>query len=100
MVLVVVLGMLVLFIDIMMLFQEMLDYQFEVMQKLGLIDVWVICVMECEVVLNDLDGMLYQFSIDVCCDFCKMILLECELLKFDVWIIGCKCFQGGEWQEL
>ena len=90
----------VLFIDTMMLFQETLDYQLEVTQKLGLTDVRVIRATEKEVALNDPDGTLHQFNTDACCDFRKTIPLERELSKFDAWITGRKRFQGGQRQEL
>ena len=90
----------VLFIDTQMLFQETLDYQIEVAEKLQLTDVRVIRATEREVALNDPDGTLHQFNTDACCDFRKTIPLERELSKFDAWITGRKRFQGGQRTEL
>lgn len=90
----------VLFIDTQMLFQETLDYQVEVADKLKLTNVQVVRATEREVALNDPDGTLHQFNTDACCDFRKTIPLERELSKFDAWITGRKRFQGGERQEL
>lgn len=86
----------VLFIDTMMLFQETLDYQLAVTEKLKLTDVRVIRATDPEVALNDPDGTLHQFNTDACCNFRKTIPLERELSKFDAWITGRKRFQGGE----
>ena len=86
----------ILFIDTMMLFQETLDYQLAVSEKLKLTDVRVIRATEHEVALNDPDGTLHQFNADACCSFRKTIPLERELSKFDAWITGRKRFQGGE----
>lgn len=90
----------VLFIDTQMLFQETLDYQLEVTQKLKLTDVRVIRASELEVARKDPDGTLHQFNTDACCDFRKTIPLERALSEFDGWITGRKRFQGGERQEL
>lgn len=90
----------ILFIDTQMLFQETLDYQVEVAEKLKLTNVQIVRATEREVALNDPDGTLHQFNTDACCDFRKTIPLERELSKFDAWITGRKRFQGGERQEL
>lgn len=86
----------ILFIDTMMLFQETLDYQLAVSEKLRLTDVRVVRATDAEVALNDPDGTLHQFSTDACCSFRKTIPLERELSRFDAWITGRKRFQGGE----
>lgn len=86
----------ILFIDTMMLFQETLDYQLAVSEKLKLTDVRVVRATDPEVALNDPDGTLHQFSTDACCNFRKTIPLERELSQFDAWITGRKRFQGGE----
>ena len=90
----------VLFIDTQMLFQETLDYQVEVAEKLKLTDVRVVRATEREVALNDPDGTLHQFNTDACCDLRKTIPLERELSQFDAWITGRKRFQGGQRTEL
>jgi len=90
----------VLFIDTQMLFQETLDYQLEVTEKLKLTDVRVVRATERDVALNDPDGTLHQFSTDSCCDLRKTVPLERELGKFDAWITGRKRFQGGERKQL
>lgn len=90
----------ILFIDTQMLFQETLDYQVEVAERLKLTNVQIVRATEREVALNDPDGTLHQFNTDACCDFRKTIPLERELSKFDAWITGRKRFQGGERQEL
>lgn len=86
----------VLFIDTMMLFQETLDYQLAVTERLKLTDVRVVRATDPEVALNDPDGTLHQFSTDACCNFRKTVPLERELSQFDAWITGRKRFQGGE----
>ncbi|HWL55407.1 MAG TPA: phosphoadenylyl-sulfate reductase, partial [Paracoccus sp. (in: a-proteobacteria)] len=81
-------------------FQETLDYQLEVTEKLKLTDVRVVRATEREVALNDPDGTLHQFSTDSCCDLRKTVPLERELAQFDAWITGRKRFQGGERKQL
>ena len=85
----------VLFIDTQMLFQETLDYQIEVAEKLQLTDVRVIRATEREVALNDPDGALHQFNTDACCALRKTEPLERALGGYDAWITGRKRYQGA-----
>ncbi|OCX67202.1 phosphoadenosine phosphosulfate reductase [Thioclava sp. SK-1] len=84
----------VLFIDTLMLFQETLDYQTEVAQKLGLTDVRTIVADDAALALEDPDNTLHQFNTDACCNLRKTVPLENALSQFDAWITGRKRYQG------
>lgn len=85
----------VLFIDTQMLFQETLDYQTEVAEKLGLTNIQRIVAREADLNLEDPDGTLHQFNTDACCDLRKTRPLEEALSGYDAWITGRKRFQAG-----
>lgn len=85
----------VLFIDTQMLFQETLEYQQEVAQKLGLTDVRVIQAAAEDVAKEDPYGALHLSNTDACCDLRKTRPLEQALSGFDAWITGRKRFQAG-----
>ena len=84
----------VLFIDTRMLFQETLDYQRELAEKLHLCDIRTIRAAQPKVSFEDPDGTLHQFSTDACCALRKTVPLENALSKFDAWITGRKRYQG------
>lgn len=86
----------VLFIDTQMLFEETIQYQRDVSERLGLTDLRVIRATDLEVAANDPDGLLHKTDTDACCNFRKTIPLERALSGFDAWITGRKRFQGGE----
>lgn len=85
----------VLFIDTHMLFQETLDYQHEVAEKLGLTDIRHISATKAALDAHDPDGTLHQASTDACCNLRKTVPLENALSHFDAWITGRKRFQSG-----
>ena len=85
----------VLFIDTQMLFQETLDYQVSVSEKLGLTNVKVIRASQQEIALGDPDGTLHKVSTDACCDLRKVQPMENALSNYDAWITGRKRFQSG-----
>jgi phosphoadenosine phosphosulfate reductase len=85
----------VLFVDTRMLFQETLDYQRELAEKLHLCDVRTIRAAQPRVAFEDPDGTLHQFNTDACCAVRKIEPLERALAPFDGWITGRKRFQGA-----
>ncbi len=90
----------VLFVDTRMLFQETLDYQRELAEKLHLCDVRTIRATQPRVSFEDPDGTLHQFSTDACCAVRKVEPLERALGGFDGWITGRKRFQGSTRQTV
>lgn len=85
----------VLFIDTRMLFQETLDYQRELAEKLALCDIRTIRAHPVKVSFEDPDGTLHQFNTDACCAVRKIEPLERALADFDGWITGRKRYQGS-----
>ncbi|HBD91109.1 MAG TPA: phosphoadenylyl-sulfate reductase [Gemmobacter sp.] len=85
----------VLFIDTRMLFQETLDYQRELAEKLALCDIRTIRANPQRVNFEDPDGTLHQFNTDACCNVRKVEPLERALKDFDGWITGRKRYQGA-----
>jgi phosphoadenosine phosphosulfate reductase len=90
----------VLFVDTRMLFQETLDYQRELAEKLHLCDIRTIRAAQPRVSFEDPDGTLHQFNTDACCAVRKIEPLERVLTKFDGWITGRKRFQGSTRQTV
>jgi phosphoadenosine phosphosulfate reductase len=86
----------VLFVDTKMLFQETLDYQRELAEKLALCDIRTIRANPARVNFEDPDGTLHQFNTDSCCNVRKVEPLERALSKFDGWITGRKRFQNAD----
>ncbi len=84
----------ILFIDTLMLFEETLQYQSDVAEKLGLSDIRVITADAQTLAFEDPDNTLHQFSTDSCCALRKTVPLENALSKFDAWITGRKRYQG------
>jgi phosphoadenosine phosphosulfate reductase len=85
----------VLFVDTRMLFQETLDYQRELAEKLALCDLRTIRAHPKKVEFDDPDGTLHQFSTDACCAIRKVEPLERALAGFDGWITGRKRYQSS-----
>ena len=85
----------VLFIDTRMLFQETLDYQRELAEKLALCDIRTIRAHPAKVSFEDPDGTLHQFNTDACCAVRKVEPLERALSDFDGWITGRKRYQSN-----
>ncbi len=90
----------VLFVDTRMLFQETLDYQRELAEKLALCDIRTIRAHPRKVEFDDPDGTLHQFSTDACCAIRKVEPLERALKGFDGWITGRKRYQGATRQDV
>ncbi|MFC3179917.1 phosphoadenylyl-sulfate reductase [Cypionkella sinensis] len=85
----------VLFVDTRMLFQETLDYQRELAEKLNLCDVRTIRANPARLNFEDPDNTLHQFNTDACCNVRKVEPLERALVQFDGWITGRKRFQSA-----
>lgn len=90
----------VLFVDTRMLFQETLDYQRELAEKLHLCDVRTIRATQPRVAFEDPDNTLHQFSTNSCCAVRKVEPLERALKEFDGWITGRKRYQGSTRQTV
>jgi len=86
----------VIFVDTRMLFQETLDYQRELAEKLPLCDIRTIRARKTRTDFEDPDGSLHQFSTDACCAVRKVEPLERALSGFDGWITGRKRFQNAD----
>lgn len=84
----------ILFIDTEMLFEETLDYQFEITERLKLTDVRVVRAAQVDVNRLDPDGTLHQHDTDACCALRKFVPLQKALSGFDAWITGRKRFQS------
>lgn len=85
----------VIFIDTEMLFEETLQYQYDVAETLGLTDIRVITPKRDAVLLNDVDGLLHQADKAACCHLRKVQPLQDALADFDGWVTGRKRFQSG-----
>lgn len=90
----------VLFVDTRMLFQETLDYQRELAEKLHLCDLRTIRAAQPKVAFEDPDNTLHQFNTDACCALRKVEPLERALKGFDGWITGRKRFQNADREAL
>lgn len=86
----------VIFVDTRMLFQETLDYQHQLAEKLHLCDIRTIRARKTRTDFEDPDGTLHQFSTDACCNVRKVEPLERALQGFDGWITGRKRFQNSD----
>lgn len=85
----------VIFIDTQMLFQETIDYQLELVDKLDLRDLRRISPAPAKLAAHDPDGILNQSDTDACCAIRKTEPLQNALGGFDAWITGRKRFQGS-----
>ncbi|MBT9382470.1 phosphoadenylyl-sulfate reductase [Pseudooceanicola sp. CBS1P-1] len=83
------------FIDTLMLFQETLDYQVEVAERLGLKNMRVIRPAPAALSKEDPDDTLHLFDTDACCALRKTRPLQQVLGQFDGWITGRKRFQSA-----
>ena len=90
----------VLFIDTRMLFQETLDYQRELAERLHLCDVRTIRAAQPKIAFEDPDNTLHQFNTNACCALRKVEPLERALAPFDGWITGRKRFQAATRQTV
>ncbi|GAA6148740.1 phosphoadenylyl-sulfate reductase [Pseudooceanicola nitratireducens] len=85
----------VLFIDTQMLFQETMDYQAELAERLHLKDLRIIKANPLDLQKEDPEDNLHQFNTDACCDLRKTRPLQRALDQFDGWITGRKRFQSS-----
>ncbi|WP_321363285.1 phosphoadenylyl-sulfate reductase [uncultured Celeribacter sp.] len=85
----------VIFIDTEMLFEETIQYQLDLIDKLDLRDVRRISPSPTRVAAHDPDGLLHLSDKDSCCDLRKTVPLQNALGNFDAWITGRKRFQGS-----
>ena len=85
----------VIFLDTEMLFDETLQYQRDVAEKLGLTDLRVITPKRDAVFTHDVDGLLHQADKAACCHLRKVQPLQDALADFDGWITGRKRYQSG-----
>ncbi|MBU0641671.1 MAG: phosphoadenylyl-sulfate reductase, partial [Alphaproteobacteria bacterium] len=85
----------VVFIDTEMLFQETIDYQLDLIERLDLRDVRRIRPSRAKLDAHDPEGLLHQSDKDACCDLRKTQPLQEALGGFDAWITGRKRFQGA-----
>ncbi len=85
----------VLFVDTRMLFAETLQYQMDVVDRLGLTDIRVVHASRTAISAGDADGRLHLSDPDQCCALRKVIPLGAALHGFDSWITGRKRYQGN-----
>lgn len=85
----------VIFIDTEMLFEETIQYQLDVIDRLDLRDVRRIRPAPASLAANDPDSLLHLENKDACCNLRKTVPLQKALGQFDAWITGRKRFQGS-----
>lgn len=90
----------VLFLETGMLFAETLEYQRDLVARLGLTGLRHLTPDRTELFTEDHDGLLHLAEPDACCALRKTRPLERALGGFDAWITGRKRFQGGQRQAL
>ena len=90
----------VIFLQTGKLFPETLDYQEQIVDRLGLTDVREIRPNDKLVEQYDEKGDLWSREADVCCVIRKVMPLDNALKDFGAWITGRKRFQGGARADL
>lgn len=90
----------VLFLNTEMLFEETLEYQVDVSNRLNLTDVRILNPDRSDVLTKDVDGLLHLADTDACCHLRKVKPLQRALDPFDAWITGRKRFHGGARTQL
>ena len=85
----------VLMLDTLMLFQETLDYQAELSDRLGLTNVQNLRPDPADLRAVDPTGTLHQTDTDACCEIRKVQPLDRALARFPVTISGRKRFQSA-----
>jgi len=81
----------VILIDTQFLFEETLQYQAELTDRFGLVNMQRISTGLAEI--KDPNGSLHQTNPDSCCHFRKVEPLQTALAPYDAWITGRKRFQ-------
>jgi phosphoadenosine phosphosulfate reductase len=84
----------VLMIDTLMLFEETLDYQAAVAERLGLTNVRLLRPAAADLARRDPDGDLHRVDPDACCDVRKVAPLARAEGAWPVTVTGRKRFQG------
>lgn len=85
----------VLMLDTLMLFQETLDYQAELADRLGLTNVQNLRPDPEDVAGADPTGTLHRYDTDACCEIRKVQPLDRALARYPVTISGRKRFQSA-----
>ncbi len=85
----------VVFIDTEMLFEETIQYQLDLIEKLDLRDVRRIRPSPAALAAHDPHNDLNTHDTDACCNLRKTVPLQRALGNFDAWITGRKRFQGS-----
>lgn len=85
----------VLMINTLMLFEETMDYQRDVAERLGLTNVQQLRPAMADLALRDPDGTLHQRDQDSCCEVRKVLPLERVAGRWPVTISGRKRYQGA-----
>lgn len=85
----------VLMIDTMMLFEETLEYQSEVAQRLGLTNIQHLRPSMGDLLLRDPDGTLHQRDTESCCEVRKVAPLQRVAGRWPVTISGRKRYQAS-----
>jgi phosphoadenosine phosphosulfate reductase len=93
-------GFPVLMLDTLMLFQETLDYQAELAERLGLTNVQNLQPDPDDLKGADPTGTLHQYDTDACCEIRKVLPLDRALERFPVTISGRKRFQSASRAEI
>ena len=88
-------GFPVLMLDTLMLFEETLDYQTELSERLGLTNVQNLRPDPEDVKGADPTGTLHQYDTDACCEIRKVMPLDRALARYPVTISGRKRFQSA-----
>lgn len=88
-------GFPVLMLDTLMLFQETLEYQAELCERLGLTNVQNLTPDAEDVRGADPTGTLHQYDTDACCEIRKVMPLDRALRRYPVTISGRKRFQAS-----
>ena len=90
----------VIFIDTGKLFQETLDYQQRLTDKLLLSNVKVLTPDQQKLSAIDATGLLHKSDLDSCCKIRKVEPLQRAIKELDSWVSGRKSFQNSSRQNL
>ena len=88
-------GFPVLMLDTLMLFQETLDYQAELADRLGLTNLQNLTPDAEDLKGADPTGTLHQYDTDACCEIRKVLPLDRALARYPVTVSGRKRFQAS-----
>ena len=85
----------VLLVDTLMLFQETLDYQADLADRLGLTNLQNLTPDADDLKGADPTGTLHQYDTDACCEIRKVLPLDRALARYPVTVSGRKRFQAS-----